>query len=185
VATTAARHYYPIFEGNDFVRVWQQQSNISTSIKSHHPSGINNISIGLTNLYANGIRGSGVVRLTARFLHAGARMEVTWTTPFHPRCRSRPAAGDTPPSRAGPENVALVIVPARFRQISRLRCLCSSAGRNPIISPSAIHGRRRRCGPILTQIGNRPWRNSAVGHGAEACPSSDPLELDDPGLSIS
>jgi hypothetical protein len=52
--------YYPIFEGNDFVRVWQQQSNISTSIKNHNPSGINNISIGLTNLYANGIRGSGV-----------------------------------------------------------------------------------------------------------------------------
>lgn len=52
--------YVPIFEGEDFVRVWQQQSNISTSIKSHNPSGINNISIGLTNLYANGIRGSGV-----------------------------------------------------------------------------------------------------------------------------
>ncbi len=52
--------YIPIFEGQDFVRVWQQQSNISTSIKSHNPSGINNISIGLTNLYANGIRGSGV-----------------------------------------------------------------------------------------------------------------------------
>jgi hypothetical protein len=52
--------YYPIFEGKDFVRVWQQQSNISTSIKNHNPSGINNISIGLTNLYANGIRGSGV-----------------------------------------------------------------------------------------------------------------------------
>jgi hypothetical protein len=52
--------YIPIFEGQDFVRVWQQQSNISTSIKSHNPSGVTNISIGLTNLYANGIRGSGV-----------------------------------------------------------------------------------------------------------------------------
>jgi hypothetical protein len=52
--------YYPIFEGKDFVRVWQQQSNISTSIKNHNPSGVNNVSIGLTNLYANGIRGSGV-----------------------------------------------------------------------------------------------------------------------------
>jgi hypothetical protein len=52
--------YIPIYEGKDFRRVWQQQSNISTSIKNHNPSGINNISIGLTNLYANGIRGSGV-----------------------------------------------------------------------------------------------------------------------------
>jgi hypothetical protein len=52
--------YIPIYEGNDFVRVWQQQSNISASIKNHNPSGITNISIGLTNLYANGIRGSGV-----------------------------------------------------------------------------------------------------------------------------
>jgi hypothetical protein len=52
--------YYPIYEGEDFYRVWQQQSNIGTSIKNHNPSGINNISIGLTNLYANGIRGSGV-----------------------------------------------------------------------------------------------------------------------------
>ena len=52
--------YIPIYEGKDFRRVWQQQSNISTSIKNHNPSGITNISIGLTNLYANGIRGSGV-----------------------------------------------------------------------------------------------------------------------------
>jgi hypothetical protein len=52
--------YIPIYEGDDFRRVWQQQSNISTSIKNHNPSGITNISIGLTNLYANGIRGSGV-----------------------------------------------------------------------------------------------------------------------------
>ncbi len=52
--------YIPIYEGKDFRAVWQQQSNISTSIKNHNPSGINNISIGLTNLYANGIRGSGV-----------------------------------------------------------------------------------------------------------------------------
>jgi hypothetical protein len=52
--------YYPLFESNDFRRVWQQQSNISASIKNHNPSGITNISIGLTNLYANGIRGSGV-----------------------------------------------------------------------------------------------------------------------------
>jgi hypothetical protein len=50
----------PIYEGKDFRRVWQQQSNISTSIKNHNPSGINTVSIGLTNLYANGIRGSGV-----------------------------------------------------------------------------------------------------------------------------
>jgi hypothetical protein len=53
-------NYIPIYEGDDFRRVWQQQSNISTSIKSHNPSGITAISIGLTNLYANGIRGSGV-----------------------------------------------------------------------------------------------------------------------------
>jgi hypothetical protein len=52
--------YIPIYKGDTFVHVWQQQSNISTSIKNHNPSGINNISIGLTNLYANGIRGSGV-----------------------------------------------------------------------------------------------------------------------------
>ena len=52
--------YYPLFEAKDFRRVWQQQSNVSTSIKSHNPSGITNISIGLTNLYANGIKGSGV-----------------------------------------------------------------------------------------------------------------------------
>jgi hypothetical protein len=52
--------YIPIYKGDSFVRLWQQQSNISTSIKSHNPSGITNISIGLTNLYANGIRDSGV-----------------------------------------------------------------------------------------------------------------------------
>jgi hypothetical protein len=52
--------YYPLFESSDFRRVWEQQSNISTSIKNHNPSGITNISIGLTNLYANGIQGSGV-----------------------------------------------------------------------------------------------------------------------------
>jgi hypothetical protein len=57
---TGCDDYYPLFEANDFRRVWQQQSNISTSIKNHNSSGINNISIGLTNLYANGIRGSGV-----------------------------------------------------------------------------------------------------------------------------
>jgi hypothetical protein len=51
---------FPIYEGDTFVGVWQQQSNISTGIKNHNPSGINNISIGLTNLLANGIRGSGV-----------------------------------------------------------------------------------------------------------------------------
>jgi hypothetical protein len=54
------KNYIPIYEGDDFRRVWQQQSNVSTSIKNHNPSGINNISIGLTNVYANGIRGSGV-----------------------------------------------------------------------------------------------------------------------------
>ena len=52
--------YIPIYKGETFVALWQQQSNISTSIKNHNPSGINNISIGMTNLYANGIRGSGV-----------------------------------------------------------------------------------------------------------------------------
>jgi hypothetical protein len=52
--------HYPIYEGQDFVQVWQLQSDISTSIKNHYPSGINNIAIGLTNLSANGIRGSGV-----------------------------------------------------------------------------------------------------------------------------
>jgi hypothetical protein len=52
--------YYPLFESNDFRRIWQQQSNISTSIKNHNPSGVTNVSIGLTNLYANGIKGSGV-----------------------------------------------------------------------------------------------------------------------------
>jgi hypothetical protein len=53
-------NYIPIFEGQDFVRVWQQQSHIGTSIKNHNPPEINNTSIGLTNLYANGIRASGV-----------------------------------------------------------------------------------------------------------------------------
>jgi len=48
--------YIPIYKGDTFIRLWQQQSNI----KNHNPSGINNISIGLTNLYANGIRGSSV-----------------------------------------------------------------------------------------------------------------------------
>jgi len=37
--------HIPIFEGQDVVRVWQQQTNISTSTstKSHNPSGITNI----------------------------------------------------------------------------------------------------------------------------------------------
>jgi hypothetical protein len=51
---------YAIFEGKDFHRLWQQQSNISTSIKNRNASWVTNISIGLTNLYANGIRGSRV-----------------------------------------------------------------------------------------------------------------------------
>ena len=38
----------------------RQQSNISTSIRNHSPSGINSLSIGPTNMYANRIRGSGV-----------------------------------------------------------------------------------------------------------------------------
>lgn len=57
---TSCTSSIPIYEGNDLRRVWQQQSNISTSIKNHNPSGVNNISIGLTNLCANGIKGSGV-----------------------------------------------------------------------------------------------------------------------------
>ena len=54
------RRYIPIFEGNDFYALWQQLSNVGTSINNHNPAGVNNISIGMTNLYANGIRGSGV-----------------------------------------------------------------------------------------------------------------------------
>jgi hypothetical protein len=82
--------YYLIYEGEDFYRVWQQQSNISTSVKNHNSSGINNISIGLTNLYANDIRGSGCAHNT----HFGTLLGQRWGGRRRsPHCRSRPAAG--------------------------------------------------------------------------------------------